>query len=148
MRSRGDQLLDLCRRSRDLDRSLGLYRDVCDLSCSDLDCLSLLDRDCHSLRGGCPLLEYICASKTQAYRYQLAALAALEPAELGQWALKPLAAIPRVSHGPEAIRSNTNAHHRRAGTSSANVRDPKPLRSTGGAKELDYNTLLPVDADD
>ena len=73
MRDRGDRLLDqcrrsrdLCRRSRDLDRSLGLYRDVCDLSLNlDSDCL--LDRDCQSFPAGSPLLlEYICASKTQA----------------------------------------------------------------------------------
>ena len=67
MRSRGDQLLDLCRRSRDLDRSLGLYRDVCDLSLNlDSDCL--LDRDCQSFPAGSPLLlEYIRESKTQPY---------------------------------------------------------------------------------
>ena len=58
---RGDQLLDLWRRSRDLDRSLGLYRDVCDLSCSNLDCHSL-DRDRQSSRGRSCLLEYIGGS--------------------------------------------------------------------------------------
>ena len=81
--------------------------------------------------------------KLKPYRVQLASLAALEPAELGHSGAQTRAASPRVSHGPEAIRSNTTAHYRRAETSSANVRDPKPLRSTGGAKELDYNTLLP-----
>ena len=83
--------------------------------------------------------------KLKPYRVQLASLAALEPAELGQWGSKhskPAPRSPRVSHGPEAIRSNTTAHYRRAETSSANVRDSKPLRSTGGAKELDYNPLL------
>ena len=65
MRDRGDRLLDqcrrsrdLCRRSRDLDRSLGLYRDVCDLSLN-LDCHSLLDRDCHCSLRRSRLLEYI-----------------------------------------------------------------------------------------
>ena len=66
MRCRGERLLDqcrrrsrdLCRRSRDLDRSLGLYRDVCDLSLN-LDCLSLLDLDCHRSRERSRLLEYI-----------------------------------------------------------------------------------------
>ena len=111
MRSRGDQLLNLCRRSRDLDRSLGLYRDVCDLSLNlDSDCL--LDRDCQSFPAGSPLLlEYICESKTQPYSPSRSARrAGLQ--SLGQWGSKPAPRSPRVSHGPEASHSNPTAHYR------------------------------------
>ena len=114
MRCRGDQLLDLCRRSRDLDRSLGLYRDVCDLSLNlDSDCL--LDRDCQSFPAGSPLLlEYICESKTQPYSPSHSA-PRWSLQSLGQWGSKhskPAPRSPRVSHGPEASHSNPTAHYR------------------------------------
>ena len=109
VRSRGDQLLDLWRRSRDLDRSLGLYRDACDLSCSGLDCHSL-DRDRHCSRGRSCLLEYIGGSPERS-RQRSTRINGRAGADL-RLGENP-SREPRTKKGSEVYGSNTTTRCRR-----------------------------------